>query len=203
MYSRVMLKALKEKKMNLVVKILIISDVIIWSSCALLTPIFAIFITDKIGGNIEVVGITTALYFISKAALEVLVGMFVDRTQSEKDDLYLAFAGTTFMAVLYFSYIFINSVAQLYLVQILLGIGAAFAFPGWYSMFTRHIDKGKEAFEWSFYDVLLGIGMAAASAAGGFIVYYLGFNFLFVLVSILMLLGSFLLLSLRKRIWRR
>jgi MFS family permease len=46
------------------------------------------------------------------------------------------------------SYIFISSIPQLFLVQFLLGLSAAIAFPSWTAIFTRHIDKKHEGMEW-------------------------------------------------------
>lgn len=204
MYSRSVLRAIGNYQVNFVIKILILSDFLIWSSYQFVAAFFAIFVTDKIpGGNIEAVGIAVAIYMLTKSIFEVPVGMYIDRTKSERDDLMSAITGTILTAVAYFSYTVIDSVAELYFLQALQGLGAAIAFPGWYSIFTRHVDKGKEAFEWSLYDVLLGLGMAAAAAAGGFIAEEFGFNILFFLVGILTLAGAFLLFTIKKDVFYR
>ena len=202
MYSRNIVRAIKNYKINFVIKMLILSDFLVWSSFQLLAPIFAIFITDKIQGGIEVVGIAAGIYWLTKSLFEIPVGIFIDRTKAESDDLYLAFGGTVVTSLVYLSYVFIDSVSQLYILQAVLGIGAAVAFPGWYSIFTKHVDKGKEAFEWSLYDVVLGVGMAGAAALGGFIAHAFGFNALFLIISIFTLLGAFILLTLKSKIYK-
>jgi MFS family permease len=204
MYSRGVLRAVKNYQVNFIIKILILSDFLIWSSYQFVTAFFAIFITDKIqGGSIEVVGLAVAIYLFTKSIFEVPMSMYIDRTKSEKDDLISAIFGTILTAVVYFGYTAIDTVLELYILQALQGIAAAIAFPGWYAIFTRHIDKGKEAFEWSLYDVFLGLGMAAAAALGGFIAESFGFNTLFILVGILTLLGAFLLLTIKRKIFYR
>lgn len=201
MYSRSILRSMKNYQVNLVIKVLIVSDFLIWSSYQLLAPFFAIFITDKIDqGTIEVVGIASAIYLISKSIFEIPVGMYIDKSKSEVDDLFVSILGTALTATVYFSYIFIDSVSQLYILQGFLGLGAAIAFPGWYSIFTHHIDKGKEAFEWSLYDVLLGIGMAAAAAVGGFLADNYGFDLLFLIVGLFTVAGAILLFTVRHKI---
>lgn len=200
MYSRSIIRSVAHYKINPIIKILILSDFLIWSSYQLFTPIFAIFITDKIGGDIESVGIAVAIYLIFKSVCEVPVGIFIDRSKSEKDDLLASILGSLITAMAYFSYVFIDSISQLYVLQAILGIGAAIAFPGWYSIFTKHIDKGKEAFEWSMYDVLLGVGMAAAAALGGFVAEVHGFNTLFILVALITFFGSLLLFFIKNKI---
>jgi len=202
MYSRSILRSIRHYKINLIIKVLIVSDFLIWSSYQLFSPIFAIFITDKIEGDIEVVGIASAIYLIVKSIFEIPVGVYIDKTKSEVDDLFVSILGTSLTAVAYFSYVFIDSVTQLYILQALLGLGAAIAFPGWYSIFTRHIDKGKEAFEWSLYDVFLGVGMAAAAAIGGFLAENYGFDVLFMVVGILTVSGAFFLFMVKDKVYK-
>lgn len=202
MYSRSILRSIRHYKINLIIKVLIISDFLIWSSYQLFSPIFAIFITDKIKGDIEVVGIASAIYLIVKSIFEIPVGVYIDKTKSEVDDLFVSILGTSLTAAAYFSYVFIDSVTQLYMLQALLGLGAAIAFPGWYSIFTRHIDKGKEAFEWSLYDVFLGVGMAAAAAIGGFLAENYGFDVLFMVVGILTVSGAFFLFMVKDKVYK-
>ena len=200
MYYKSILRSIRYYQVNLVIKILILSDFLVWSSYQLLAPIFALFITDKIHGSIEVVGIASAIYLITKSVCEIPVGAYIDRSKSERDDLYTALAGTFLTALVYFLYIFINSVWQLYTLQILMGVSAALAFPGWYAIFTRHVDEGKTGLEWSLYDVLLGVGMAGAAALGGFLAGAFGFNVLFALVGLFTIFGSLLLLVIKSKI---
>jgi MFS family permease len=204
MYYKGIFTSLKNMKVNIIIKILILSDFLIWSSYNLLAPVFALFITDKIqGATIESVGIASGLYFICKSIFEVPVGVFIDKTKGEKDDLYTAICGTILFALVYFLYIFIDQVWQLYLLQVFLGISAALAFPGWYSIFTRHVDKDQEGFEWSMYDVFLGVGIAAASTLGAFIADIFGFNILFLVVGVITILGALLMLLIKDKIYTK
>ncbi|MBU1131825.1 MFS transporter [Patescibacteria group bacterium] len=203
MYYRGILRAIGNFKINIVIKILIVSDFLVWSSYNLLAPVFAIFITDKIqDAGIETVGIAAALYFFSKSVAEIPVGIYIDKKKGEKDDLYTAIIGTIFCAVGYFLYIFVSQIWQLYALQIFIGITNALAFPGWYSIFTRHVDENKSGFEWSLYDVLMGLGIAGSAALGGFLAEKFGFNLLFELVAIFTFIGAILLFLIRKKVYR-
>lgn len=204
MYMRSVVRAMGQLKMNWVIKILIISDFLIWVSYQLFAPIFAVFVTDQLfGGSLEVVGISSSIYFVAKSVVEAPVGMWIDRTRAETDDLLTALVGTILTALVFFSYNFMTDIWQLYVAQGILGIGAAVAFPGWYSIFTRHIDKHKEALEWSLYDVLLGIGMAGSAALGGFLATEYGFSLVFNLAGVSTIVGAILLLTIRNKICRR
>ncbi|MDX9893066.1 MAG: MFS transporter [Patescibacteria group bacterium] len=204
MYYQTIFKSIKNYQINLVIKILTISDFAVWSSYQLLMPIFAIFVTNKIpNGSIEVVGIASALCLLAKSVFEIPVGIYIDKHRGEKDDLYTSIFGTVLTAAVYFAYIFVGSIWELYLLQILLGLAAALAFPGWRSIFTRHLDKNKEALEWSLYDVITGFGMAASAALGGFIATIFGFDVLFIVVSVLTLIGAAMLLMIKDKIYQK
>ena len=198
MYYKSIFRSIRNYKINRIIKILILSDFLVWSSNQLLAPIFAIFITDKIHGSLGVVGIASAIYLIVKSVFEIPVGTFVDKSKSERDDLIVAIAGTLLTAAVYFLYIFITDVWQIYLLQGVMGLGSALAFPGWYSIFTKHVDENKVGFEWSLYDVVLGIGMAGTAALGGFMATTYGFDTVFFIIGVLTGIGAFSLLLIKK-----
>jgi MFS family permease len=93
------------------------------------------------------------------------------------------------MSIAYVGFAFSHSILWLFLFYILIGIGFGVASPAKYSLFTEHLDKDKATTEWSLYDAITLIGIASATALGGFIASLYGFTFLFVLASIVNLLG--------------
>ena len=189
-------------KISFVIKILILSDFLILSAINLVSPIFAIFITDKINGaTIATAGIAVMIYLIVKSVFEVPIAILIDKTKSEKDDFYTAVFGILLMAVCYFFFTRIDSIWQLYVLQGFLGLSVAISFPGWSSILTRHIDKQKEALEWSLYDVVTGVGMALTAGLGALMVEKYGFDIIFYLISVFAVLGTILLFSIRKRIY--
>jgi len=200
MYYKSVIRSIQYYKVNAVIKALILSDFLIWSSYQLIAPIFAIFVTDRIQASIEIVGITAAIYLVTRSIMEIPVSIIIDKSKSERDDLFTALVGTLIAAGVYISYIFITEVWQLYMLQVILGLGAGLAFPGWSALFTHHIDRKAAGFEWSLYDVTLGIGMAATAALGGFIADKFGFNTLFFIVGAFVACGSLILLAIRHKI---
>ena len=73
--------------------------------------------------------------------------------------------------------------------------------PTWAAIFTRHIDKGREAFSWSLESTGIGFAAAFAGALGGVLAAVLGFRVVFVLVSIFGLISSSLLFLIRHQIF--
>ncbi|HBF67218.1 MAG TPA: hypothetical protein DDW36_02220 [Candidatus Magasanikbacteria bacterium] len=200
--TRLIIRSVKNYKINIVVKLLVISDFIVWSSYQLMAPIFAVFITGDIqGASIETVGIASAIYLVFKSLIEIPLGIYIDRTASEKDDLFTAMLGTIITGFGYIAYTFVDQIWHLYVLQALLGFAAALAYPGWLSIFSRHLDKRSRALEWSIYDVSNGLGMAAAAALGGFMANKFGFDIVFFIVGIFTFVGALILLMLRNKIY--
>lgn len=122
----------------------------------------------------------------------VPVGKYLDRNHSEKDDLYFIIIGNTLGAVTVFGFIFASLPWHIYLLQGIYAIGMGMTIPSYFAIFTRHIDKGKEALSWSTRMALVGIGIGIAGVLGGTIVYYFDFKVLFSGVVILLLLSAIL-----------
>lgn len=80
---------------------------------------------------------------------------------------------------------FSDSVYQIFIFYGIIGIGLGIAAPAKNSLFAIHLDKNKEATEWSITDAVSFICMALATALGGFIATFYGFNILFVIACII------------------
>jgi MFS family permease len=182
---------------NRVIKVLMLSDFVITSAFGFVAPIFALFITDKIqGGTIETVGFAAAFYWLAAVLTRLPIARRIDKTKSEKDDFYFMIFGSVLISVVPFLFIFSTKIWHVYLIQAFYGIGYSFRLPGWFGMFTRHIDKGREGYEWSFDSLLSGIGAAIAAALGGIIAVKFGFEILFVLIGAISIIGSAVLIFL-------
>jgi len=189
---------------NKVIRTLIQADLVFLAAFGLISPIFAVFITDQIkGGNVEVVGFSAAVYWIIKSILQIPISEILDKKRGEKDDFYFLICGTILAALVPIGYIFSSLPWHVYLLQAIYGMGMAMAFPSWSAIFTRHIDRGKEAFEWGLESTALGFGTGLTGAIGGILVAYFGFDLLFVIVSILALVGALLPLMIRREMLSR
>lgn len=182
---------------NKIIKVLILSDFIITSAFGFVAPIFALFITGKIqGGTIETVGFAAAFYWVAAVLTRLPIARFVDRTKSEKDDFYFMIFGSIIISVVPFLYILSAKIWHIYLIEALYGLGYSLRLPGWFGMFTRHIDKGHEGYEWSADSVIAGVGAAITAALGGILAVRLGFEALFILIGAISIIGSAVLIFL-------
>lgn len=184
------------KKINPVIRIITASDLITISSFGLLSPIFAVFIVDSIeGGSVAVVGFASAAYLISKSIFQIPVAIVADRIKGEKDDFWFLLIGSIIFSVVPLGYIFISLPWQLYLVQFIYGAAAAATIPTGEAIFSRHLDKDKEAIEHGIYGTLIDLAGAVMASLGGFFAFYFGFDFIFILISITSFFGSLLLIA--------
>ncbi len=178
-------------KVNNLIKILTFSDVLIVSGWGLINPIFAVFLTQQIkGGNLELVGLSTAVYCILRSALQIPFARLIDSVKGEIDDFALMAAGSAVMSLVPFLYFFATTNVQILLLQGLLGVSSAMVSPGWLAIFTRHIDKHIEAEEWGLYNAMVGLGGALTGALSGFLAEKIGFRPLFLIVGIVSVFGT-------------
>jgi len=188
-------------KINKIIKILILSDVALLTGFGFITPIFAIFLTNNIqGGNAQVAGFAASIYWIVKSLALIPFGRYLDKNLGEKDDLYFIIIGNILTAFVIFAYLFSYLPWHIYCLQVVYALGMAMNIPGYTAIFTRHIDKGKEAFDWSTRGALIGIGTGISGALGGIIAYNFGFEPLFIGVGIFILISAFLPLLILKNI---
>ncbi len=190
--------------LNKIIKTLILSDFLLQSGWGLIGPIFAIFITQQIqGGNLAVVGLIAATYWFAKSAVQPFIAHFLDVKKGEKDDFKFLVFGLFLANLVPLGYIFVSQLWHIFFLEIIRGLCMACVVPSWAGIFTRHINKGWEAFSWSIESTGVGLAAAFAAAFGGILATFLGFKVVFVLVSFFGLMSSFLLLLIRNQLFAR
>lgn len=179
-----------------VIKTLVISDFFINAGFSVFAPVFAVFVTKQIdGGSLEVIGFAAAIFQSFKAGLQIPISRYLDKNHGEYDDFYSMVFGTALVALIPFLYLFASTAVHIYIIQAIYGIGAAFAIPPWYAIFSRHLDKLKENVEWSLDSVAIGIAGALSAAMGGILAQKFGFEFVFIAGGIFAVLGAILQLK--------
>jgi len=196
------------KIINKIIKTLVVSDLFLNLGWGLLSPVFAIFILQDISSAgpmqaAEIAGLAALFYWIPKSFFEIPVAIYLDKMHGEKDDFWAMFIGMLIITCVPIGYIFSSVPWHIYLCQVIYAAGMAMVLPSWLAIFTRHIDKGKEAFEWSLETTAIGTGAGIAGGLSGVMVGVLGFNGLFVFVSGFTLFSTITLLIIRKHVFSR
>lgn len=185
-------------KINKTIKILILSDIFVVTGFGLIDPIMAVFINDNIiGGSIFTAGLASTIFMLTKSCVQLPFAKLVDQNNDQKDLKWLI-VSTFLIAVIPFIYIFASHIYHIYLAQILYGIASGLAFPTWLGLFSTHLDKNRESFEWSLYSTLVTLGTSLSATIGAGLASFYSFKITFIFVGILSLIGAFCLFALRE-----
>ena len=194
------------KLLNKIIRSLVLSDFFLNLGWGLLSPVFALFILEKITGNndlaaAEVAGLAALFYWISKSLMEIPIGYILDKKHGERDDFWFMVIGTFITSIVPIGYLFSTEPSNIYFWQVIHAIGMSMSLPSWLAIFTRHVDKGKEGFEWSLETTSIGLGAGIAGGIGGVLVGYLGFTTIFVCASIFNFVAAVCLLFIKNDVF--
>lgn len=189
----------KFPKLNQVILIIIFAEFIFIMAEGLISPLFAVFVIENIkGGAVTVIGFSVAIYWAVKSILQLPIARQLDKNHGEIDDFYSMLGGIAVVTITQFLYYFANQVWHVYMLQVLIAIGNSFVVPPFYAVFTRHLDKNNEGFEWSLRSSFsIGLGSALGGALSGILAGAIGIRPIFLINGTLMLVGLIILLFLR------
>lgn len=177
------------KIVNKIIRTLITSDFFLNLGWGLVGPVFAIFIVQNIavGGisnAVRVAGFASLFYWMTKSVLQIPIGHYLDKNHGEKDDFWFMVIGEFIVGLVPLGFLVSSQPWHIYALQVFYAVGMSMAIPSWSAIFTRHIDKGKEALQWSLESVFLGTGAGIAGGVGGILASMFGFKLVFILVSL-------------------
>jgi DHA1 family quinolone resistance protein-like MFS transporter len=183
--------------MNRTIKLLILSDIFLVTGFGLSDPIMAVYIKENlIGGTLIAAGVASSIFLFTKSILQIPLSKYVDKHEHR---VFFLILGTIFVSFVPFIYAHSNHINHIYFAQFLHGIGSAMAVPTWLSLFSMHLDKKKEAYQWSCYSTTVGLGTAASAYIGARLAGIIGFQLVFYIVGLLSLVGVAILFFLEMK----
>jgi len=157
-----------------IIRALLYAESIFSFGIGLFLPIFAIFST-QIGGDILDAGIAAGIFILVTSILERPIGRLLDRYHEK----YFIVADYFIEGIVFISYMYIDNMYELFVLQVLLGIANAIGDPAWESLYDKMTPKEKSGSYWAnshFYTgILNGIGVIL----GSYIVLISGFRWVF------------------------
>lgn len=183
---------------NTAVKILLAYLFLVNTSEGLFIPLIAVFITKNIpGATLATVGFSIVFYAVTKSIVQVPLARFIDTKKGEKDDFLFLVLGAVIGVTYAFGFLFVNAPWHLYALEMWGGVGWGCLMAAYYGLFARHVDRGREGFEWSLFSVgSLTISTAIGGALGGMYADAFGFRALFITAGISNAIAVLLLLLL-------
>lgn len=189
---------------NKVVKFFILSDLLLFMGWGFIAPILAIFIIDKVAGaTLLTVGIANAVYWSMRSIVQVPTALALDREKGEKDDYYTLIVSLLVVGAAAFMLAFVETRTTLYLVQALHGIGFGIYQVAWPAIYSRHMDKGKVALDWSLDRGSVGLVVAITSFVGAGAAQVFGFSTVFIWAGVVSVMSALVLLTIPDAILKK
>ena len=155
----------------------------------LLAPFYAIFV-QKIGGNIAFAGFSWGIFSIVAGVLTLLFGKW--QLKVKEQELLLAL-GYLIRGLVFLSYAFMGSIAQLFFTQILWGVGAALGTPAFDAVYSAHTNERDSIVQWGQWEGIAAVAAGLAAIIGGIFIQEVGYSTVFIGMSVIcFLLGAYI-----------
>ena len=164
-------------------------------SAGMLGPVYAVYV-GEIGGSILDIGYSWALFSVFAGILMIIMG----KVEEKHKKINAAIIGYILKIFCFIGYIFVQTPMHLFIVQIFLGMSSAIIAPAYDAMYSKALRKGRETFEWGLWEANDHLSSAIAALVGTGIIYYLGFDSLFIAMTILAIIGLAVFLWLSRKI---
>ena len=181
---------------NRATRVLIVTNGLILLSAAMLGPFYAMFV-EKIGGDILEAGVAFGIFAFVAGVATLISSRFADSTARDERILSL---GYLLVGLGFFFYLFVDSVKELFLVQILIGLGEAIYAPAFDKLFSLHLTAMKMARQWGAWEANYYFMLGLGAMVGGAIINYFGFAFMFAIMGVLSLTSAVYLYFLPKAV---
>lgn len=177
------------------IKYLLLANYINLFGFAFFAPLYALFVTE-LGASPQVVGLSAGIGIYASALMILFFGKLENAQKNKEKMVVLGFFWLAFAAA---SYMFVEEIWQLFLVQVLNAIGIGILTPALKAVYAQSEDKGKETQEWSFFDGGNALFIATGAALGGFLLTALGsFKSLFAVIALIQLVGALVSIKILK-----
>jgi MFS family permease len=187
----------KDWKIGTLVRRFVLLDLLLWGGWGLITPILAVFILEKVGdSNLLTVGVASAIYWLVNAITQLVSAGFIDEKKGEVDDAKFLSIGLFIASLAAFSFLLVESTWHLFLAVALQGFAFGLYSPSWTAIFSRHLDNGHYALDWSLDRTSIAIFSAITAISGGAIAEFFGFEVIFGLAGVLSFLSCVVILRL-------
>lgn len=172
---------LPRTRLNNSLRILISANASMVFVIGLFAPFYTVFI-QKIGGGVFFAGVSWGLFSIVAGLLTIF---FTKWELKIKEPELMVALGYAIRGVVFISYAFMGSIAQLVFTQVLWGIGAAIGVPAFESVYSSHTDKEISIAQWGSWEGVANIMTGVAAIAGGALIQGFGYQTMFLIMSVI------------------
>jgi len=180
---------------NKALKALLLTNGLILVAAAMLGPIYALFVA-KLGGDLLDASIAVGIFALTAGVVSLLSGKLSDEIRHSEKVIIL---GYSLIGLGFLLYLFVDSIAFLFAVQVIIGFGEAIYSPAFDKLYSLHLDKGKGGTEWGAWESMNYFTYGFGAVVGGVIVSRFGFQAIFLLMATLCYFSATYLYLLRPK----
>jgi MFS family permease len=176
---------------NKVIKALTLTDFAVWSGSSLIATIFPLFVITQIeGATVTHAGISSMIYMIVPAILNMPFGKLLDKMKGYNDELNMLTWSNIIRGISLIALAFTTNLWVFFLLQAVLGAAKSMNTTSWRVLFSRFLDTEHLGREWSIYDTVMSVGLGIAAYLGGFLGENWGFQIVVLIGGIMSLIGA-------------
>lgn len=164
---------------------LIMLNILIILAGAFMMPLWATFVA-KIGGDIRTAGNAICIFSIVIGGFTCITGKL--ESAVKRNTLFVIMA-QALMLLGYVGYFFVHHPWQLYVVQIILGVGGAFQSPALYALYHECIDATQSTFYWGMWNGAYNIAIGIGALLSAYIIHNTNFTVLFSVMTGIAIIG--------------
>lgn len=187
------MKRYEKKGPNRTIFLLTLADMFTWGPFLIISALSGLYLSNKLGVDaVKFVGVGTSIYFFTRAAFQIPIGMITDKIKSDRDEILILAIGILLMGLPYTLYPHISIPTHYFILQFIFGLGTSLNVTNWRKLFAMNVDSGIEGLQYGSYETVLSISTALLSLLVGVIANLNStyFDFVMMISGILMMLGS-------------
>jgi len=181
---------------NKPLKILLTTNALILISGYMLGPIYAIFV-ERVGGDLLDASVAGGIYALVAGLVTILSGKYADRI---KENELVIVLGYLIVSLGFISFLWVNSIYSLFLVQAIIGFGEAIYSPAFDAVYSKHLDGKKSGLQWGAWESMNYFVASLGAFLGGILATYFGFEILFIIMFTLSITSALYILSLKRKL---
>ena len=181
---------------NKALRILLSTNAMILMAAAMLGPIYALFV-EKVGGDLMDASIAGAVFAFVAGLTTLVSGRYSDKI---KENELIVVLGYAIMGVGFLLYFWVASVAFLFIVQAIIGLGEAIYSPAFDAVYSKHLDGHKSGTQWGAWESMNYFTTAIGAVIGGGLVTIFGFQTLFVIMAMLCFSSAIYIYHLKRNV---
>ncbi len=166
--------------LNRSLRILVTLSVLMNFIIGMFAPFYAVFVKDIVGGSIAFAGLSWAVLDV---VCGILILFFVKWELRVKEQELLMALAYILRGIVFLSYVFMTSMTQLILTQVLWGIAIAIGTPAFDAVYSAHTTRDRSIIEWGGLEGMTSIAAGTAALIGGLVITSFGFSVIFMMMA--------------------